>query len=131
MSLRSTFWVSLLLVSQTVYAKEATVWSCDGDGYRATITITDKSYKLLHHTSGKAGDFVWVNAEYDEQKDILGAHSLIKNRYSFDVVTVEQLKKDIYGSNVCFKYESAMINLKTKELFNTWTANYTDCILVK
>jgi len=135
MSLRSIFWVcclvSLLVASQTAYAREAMVWSCDGDGYKATLTITDKTYKLLHHTSGKAGDFVWMNADYDEQKDILGAYSLVGKRYTFDAITIEQLKKNTYGSNVCFKYESATINLKTNELYNTWTANYTDCIQQK
>lgn len=105
------------------------VWLCNCLDFKATVTVTDKYFELVHHTKNEAGDFVWQRVNY---KEIAG--DSVHPRYVEKVeapgfLKISQLKVSKVDGVQYFTFESATLYPSTNILVSAQDTHYSFCVV--
>lgn len=120
--------ITLFVVPNTSLAAKNRVWACECEDFKATITITDKDFTLLHHTKNDARDFVWQRIKYDEQRrSDASSVRYIKKTESKDFLKISQLSENLVKGEKYFVFESAELNPISGVLYVALNTRYTNC----
>lgn len=120
--------VALLLFPYTSQAGDVKVWLCDCLDFKATVTITDKYFELVHHTKNEAGEFLWQRVNY---KEIAG--DSVHPRYVEKIETprlleISQLKGRKVDGVQYFTFESATL-YPSNILVSAQDTRYSQCVV--
>lgn len=121
--------IALFVVPNTSLAAKNKVWACECEDFKATVTITDKEFTLVHHTKNDARDFVWQRIKYDEQKKSdASSVRYIKKDESKDFLKISQLSENLIKGEKFFNFESASLNPVSGVLYVALNTRYSNCV---